>query len=148
MKSMRGDVQVVDETAVTEVLREVLDPELGINVVELGMVGPIEVSGGDVLVNMRLTSMSCPFWELFVEQVRSAVTTLEGIDQVSVQFDRTEPWTPELMSEPARRQLEAVGLMPPSFRQRGCSQPDREQLLQIATGVLGSPLRRPSAPTV
>jgi metal-sulfur cluster biosynthetic enzyme len=138
---------MADQNAVIEALREVLDPELGINVVELGMVGPIEVADGDVVVNMRLTSMSCPFWELFVEQVRSAVGCVEGVGQVRVQFDRTEPWTPELMSAPARRQLEAVGLMPPSVRRRGCAQPKREELLQIATGVLGSPLppRRTSA---
>lgn len=137
-----------DQTAVHEALREVIDPELGINVVELGMVGPIEVTDGDVLVNMRLTSMSCPFWELFVEQVKSAVATVEGVEEIRVQFDRTEPWTPELMSEPARRQLEAVGLMPPSVRQRGCAQPPREELLQIAVGVLGSPLRPPRTPAV
>jgi metal-sulfur cluster biosynthetic enzyme len=132
---------MADQNAVIEALREVLDPELGINVVELGMVGPIEVADGDVVVNMRLTSMSCPFWELFVEQVRSAVGGVQGVEAVRVQFDRTEPWTPELMSAPARRQLEAVGLMPPSVRRRGCAQPKREELLQIATGVLGSPLR-------
>jgi metal-sulfur cluster biosynthetic enzyme len=137
---------MADQTAVREMLREVIDPELGINVVELGMVGPIEVTHGDVLVNMRLTSMSCPFWELFVEQVKSAVGRLASVEQVRVQFDRTEPWAPELMSEPARRQLETVGLMPPSLRRRGCGQPAREELLQIAVGVLGSPLRdRPAS---
>jgi metal-sulfur cluster biosynthetic enzyme len=139
---------MADETAVRDVLREVIDPELGINVVELGMVGPIEVTGGDVVVNMRLTSMSCPFWELFVMQVKSAVGSVEGVEEVRVQFDRTEPWTPDLMSEPARVQLEAVGLMPPSLRRRGCAQPKREELIQIATGVLGSPLRRRATPTV
>lgn len=139
---------MADETAVRDVLREVIDPELGINVVELGMVGPIEVTGGDVVVNMRLTSMSCPFWELFVMQVKSAVGSVEGVEEVRVQFDRTEPWTPDLMSEPARVQLEAVGLMPPSLRRRRCAQPKREELIQIATGVLGSPLRRRATPTV
>jgi metal-sulfur cluster biosynthetic enzyme len=137
---------MADQAAVREVLRDVIDPELGINVVELGMVGPIEVTGEDVLVNLRLTSMSCPFWELFAEQVKSAVGGVEGVEEVRVQFDRTEPWTPELMSEPARRQLETVGLMPPSVRRRSCAQPAREELLQIAVGVLGSPLRpRPAS---
>jgi metal-sulfur cluster biosynthetic enzyme len=141
MRPKGRNTQLPDQTAVREALREVLDPELGINVVELGMVGPIEVADGEVLVNMRLTSMSCPFWELFVEQVKSAVATVEGVEEIRVQFDRTEPWTPELMSEPARQQLEAVGLMPPSVRrQRGCAQPQKEELLQIAVGVLGSPL--------
>jgi metal-sulfur cluster biosynthetic enzyme len=133
---------MADQTAVLEAMRDVIDPELGINVVELGMVGSIEISGGDVLINMRLTSMSCPFWDLFVEQVKLAVEPIDGVDRVAVRFDRAEPWTPERMTEPARRQLETVGLMPPSFRRQTCPQPAREELLQIAVGVLGSPLRR------
>ncbi len=132
---------MADQAAVLEAMRDVIDPELGINVVELGMVGAIEITGGDVLINLRLTSMSCPFWDLFAEQVKLAVEPVDGVARVMVQFDRTEPWTPERMSEAARVQLETVGLMPPSFRRRGCAQPGREELLQIAVGVLGSPLR-------
>jgi metal-sulfur cluster biosynthetic enzyme len=130
---------MTDRAAVIEAMREVIDHELGIDVVELGMVGPISLEAGDAVISMRLTSMSCPFWELFVEQVNSAVGELEGVDRVQVRFDWSEPWTPERMTEPARRQLEAVGLMPPSFRNHGCEQPPREELLQIAVGVLGSP---------
>lgn len=130
---------MVNAQAVHEKLREVIDPELGLDVVELGMVGPIEARGGEVLVNMRLTSMSCPFWELFVEQVRSAVGELDGVDRVAVQFDRTEPWRPELMTDSARSQLETVGLMPPRAVRHACPQPGREELLQIVDGVLGSP---------
>lgn len=129
---------MTDKAAVHEKLREVIDPELALNVVELGMVGSIEVRDGDVLINMRLTSMSCPFWELFVEQVKSAVGELDGVGQVAVQFDRTEPWRPELMTDSARHELETVGLMPPRAARRGC-QPAREELLQIVDGVLGSP---------
>jgi metal-sulfur cluster biosynthetic enzyme len=132
---------MADQAAVLEAMRDVMDPELGINVVELGMVGAIEITGGDVLINLRLTSMSCPFWDLFAEQVKLAVEPVDGVARVMVQFDRTEPWTPERMSEAARVQLETVGLMPPSVRRRGCAQPGREELLQIAVGVLGSPLR-------
>lgn len=134
---------MISETAVHEKLREVIDPELGLNVVELGMVGAIEARDGEVLVNMRLTSMSCPFWELFVEQVRSAVGELESAERVVVQFDRAEPWRPELMTDAARAHLEAVGLMPPRVARTGCRQPGREELLQIVNGVLGSPFRPP-----
>jgi metal-sulfur cluster biosynthetic enzyme len=134
---------MIREAAVHDKLREVIDPELALNVVELGMVGPIEARDGEVLINMRLTSMSCPFWELFVEQVRSAVGELDGVEHVAVQFDRTEPWRPALMTDSARSQLEAVGLMPPSVARRGCGQPGREELLQIVNGVLGSPLPPP-----
>jgi metal-sulfur cluster biosynthetic enzyme len=138
---------MADQMAVLEAMHDVIDPELGLDVVELGMVGAIEITDRDVLINMRLTSMSCPFWDLFVEQVNLAVEAVDGVDRVVVQFDRTEPWTPQRMSEPARRQLEAVGLMPPSFRHQACPKPEREELLQIAVGVLGSPRRRGGAST-
>lgn len=133
------------EANVRDALREVLDPELAINVVELGMVGPIAVHDESVVVHMRLTSMSCPFWELFVEQVKAAVGSL-GVGDVRVMFDRSEPWSPELMTDDARRELERVGLMPPTYR-RGEPQPDRDELLQIVSGVLGTPLRDRQAPT-
>lgn len=137
---------MADETSVHNKLREVIDPELGLDVVELGMVGPIEVRDGEVLVNLRLTSMSCPFWELFAEQVTSAVGELDGVERVAVQFDRSEPWRPESMTESARTQLETVGLMPPRATRRPCQRLGREELLQIVDGVLGSPLpQRPAS---
>lgn len=133
------------EANVCDALREVLDPELGINVVDLGMVGPVALHDDSVVVNMRLTSMSCPFWELFVEQVKEAVGDVDGVGEVTVMFDRSEPWSPELMTDEARRELERVGLMPPTYRPDQ-PQPTRPELLQIASGVLGSPLRPRHAP--
>lgn len=134
------------EASVRDALTEVLDPELGLNVVDLGMVGPIAVDDNDVVVSMRLTSMSCPFWELFVEQVEAAVGAVAGVEEVRVIFDRSEPWSPDLMTDDARRELEQVGLMPPSYG-RGQPQPDRGELLQLVTGVLGSPLRPRNTPS-
>ncbi len=134
--------KLVIENEVREALRNVYDPELGLDVIELGMIGPIEFEADSVLVNLRLTSMSCPFWELFFDQVESAVGRVEGIAEVKVKLDTTEPWTPELMTENARTQLEAVGLMPPSFRPGQAATAGRGELLQITDAVLGSPLRR------
>lgn len=130
-----------DQAMVMEAMRHVIDPELGIDVVELGMVGAIEIDGDGVLVNMRLTSMSCPFWELFVEQVRGAVGDIEGVRDVRVQFDRHEPWTPELMSDAARQELEATGLFPLSMRQPKEGSREHTQLLQLMSGVLSAPDR-------
>ena len=121
---------------VMEVLRDVIDPELAINVVELGMVGEIEVDDGAVLVNMRLTSMSCPFWDLFVEQVRGAVGSVEGVRDVTVRFDRRQPWSPDMMSAAARAELEAIGLMPPRFHQPGRAPVSRASLIQVIDGAL------------
>lgn len=138
---------MVDKAAVLSALRGVIDPELGIDVVELGMVGPVEIDGADVLVDLRLTSMSCPFWELFVEQVTGAVGEIPGIGHVRVQFNRMRPWTPELMTDAARCQLEAVGLMP-LLRLRARARSQRAEERQDVERVLGSPrLRRANAPS-
>jgi metal-sulfur cluster biosynthetic enzyme len=128
----------VNESQVMGALRHVVDPELAIDVVELGMVGDIEIESGSVLVNMRLTSMSCPFWDLFVEQVKGAVGDVAGVDDVAVRFDRRVPWRPELMTDAARAELEAVGLMPPSLRPDGAPA-DRVSLIRFVDGVLSAP---------
>jgi metal-sulfur cluster biosynthetic enzyme len=133
---------MLNQADIRNALRGVIDPELGIDVIELGMVGAVEIlDGAEVLVNMRLTSMSCPFWELFTDQVRSAVGELEGVGRVVVQFDRTQAWSPDRMTPGARNQLEAIGLMPPAAARQQCAHTDRGQLLQIAEGVLGAPFR-------
>jgi metal-sulfur cluster biosynthetic enzyme len=102
------------EVEVRAALHEVIDPELGLDVVSLGMVGDIAVEGDTVAVDLRLTTMSCPFWNLFVDQVEAAVREVEGVEHVEVRFDRRRPWTPDRMTPEARRELEAYGLLPPS----------------------------------
>jgi len=102
------------EARIQEALRDVIDPELGLDVVSLGMVGAVEVESGAVSVDLRLTTMSCPFWDLFVDQVRAALLEVDGVAHVEVRFDRHRPWSPERMTPEARRELESVGLLPPS----------------------------------
>lgn len=93
-------------------LRRVIDPELGINIVDLGMLRDVEVDtrGGAVVVYMTLTTMSCPLWELFVDQVNLALSRVRGIDSVEVKFVAEPPWTPDDMTAEAREELEAVGM--------------------------------------
>lgn len=127
---------VVSVEQVERALEQVIDPELAINVVELGMVQDVRVVGDRVGVSLSLTSMSCPFWDLFVEQVRDAVGDVEGVAEVDVHFDRGRPWSPDLMSDAARKELEAVGLMPPRFPQPRECDPQHAQLIQLMPGVL------------
>jgi metal-sulfur cluster biosynthetic enzyme len=108
------------------------------------MVGEIEIEGGSVLVNMRLTSMSCPFWDLFAEQVRLAVGDVEGVSEVKVRFDRGVPWSPDLMTDAARRQLQANGLFPLAMGQPKEGSREHVQLLQVMRGVLSAPPPRSS----
>jgi ring-1,2-phenylacetyl-CoA epoxidase subunit PaaD len=102
------------EAGIRAALREVLDPELMLDVVSLGMVGDIAIEEGTVSVDLRLTTMSCPFWGLFVDQVEAALLEVGEVERVEVRFDRSRPWSPERMTPEARRELESYGLLPPS----------------------------------
>jgi metal-sulfur cluster biosynthetic enzyme len=101
-----------DLEPVRTALHDVIDPELGINVVELGMVRRIERAGNKATVSMVLTSMSCPFWDLFVDQVQTAVIGVDGVKEVEVKYDPSLRWSPDLLSDSARWELEIQGLLP------------------------------------
>jgi metal-sulfur cluster biosynthetic enzyme len=101
-----------DADMVREALRQVIDPELGIDVVELGMIREIRFDVDTTIVFMVPTTMTCPFWGLFVDQVQTALADVDGVGDVDVRFDPREPWTPEMMSDEARWELEIQGLLP------------------------------------
>jgi metal-sulfur cluster biosynthetic enzyme len=90
----------VDE--VTDVLREVIDPELGLDFVELGLIYEVEVDGGAVHVTYTLTSPGCPIGPQVSEQIEEFVMDLDGVENVQSTMTFTPPWTPELMSEDAK----------------------------------------------
>ncbi len=91
---------------VYRVLRRVVDPELGINVVDLGLIYDVRVrEDGEVYVKMTLTTPNCPLSFNIFMNVRRAVKSL-GVDKVKVVLTFDPPWTPERMSPEARRILE------------------------------------------
>jgi len=90
----------VDE--VTDALREVIDPELGLDFVELGLIYEVAVDGGSVHVTYTLTSPGCPIGPQVSEQIEEFVTELDGVQDVQSTMTFTPPWTPELMSEDAK----------------------------------------------
>jgi metal-sulfur cluster biosynthetic enzyme len=91
---------------VREGLKSVYDPEIGINIVDLGLVYDADVSEtGDVLVTMTLTSLGCPLGPVIVQEVQGALRDFEGIGEVDVKLVWSPPWTPELMSEEAKDEL-------------------------------------------
>jgi len=83
-------------------LTNVIDPELGLDFVELGLIYGIEVSGGDVHVTFSLTSPGCPIGPQVSEQIEEFVLELDGVDDVQSSMTFTPPWTPELMSDDAK----------------------------------------------
>jgi metal-sulfur cluster biosynthetic enzyme len=90
----------VDE--VTDALREVIDPELGLDFVELGLIYEVAVEGANVSVTYTLTSPGCPIGPQVSEQIEEFVSELDGVADVQSTMTFTPPWTPELMSEDAK----------------------------------------------
>ena len=91
---------------VTAALKTVNDPELGIDIVNLGLVYTIDVSDdGDVKVEFTLTTMGCPIAPLIDEQIKQATQDIEGIGDVSTELVMYPPWTPEKMTPLARSAL-------------------------------------------
>jgi metal-sulfur cluster biosynthetic enzyme len=87
---------------VTEALENVIDPELGLDFVELGLVYDVEVEGGRVDITFTLTSPGCPIGPQVTEQMKEFVGELEGVDEVVPRMVFSPPWTPEKMSEDAK----------------------------------------------
>ena len=95
------------EADVREALREVIDPEIGVNIVDLGLVYGIQVSNGAVRITMTMTSPACPLRDYLQDLVESTIAArLPGATHVTVDVVSDPPWSDELMSDAARRQLE------------------------------------------
>lgn len=91
---------------VREGLKHVYDPEIGINIVDLGLVYDAEISeNGDVLVIMTLTSIGCPLGPVIVQEVQNALKDFPGIGSADVKIVWSPPWTPALMSDDAKDEL-------------------------------------------
>lgn len=90
---------------VRAVLEEVMDPELGLDVVALGLVYGVEVDGSSVRVTMTLTTPGCPLHDTITDDARRRVGALAGIDTVEVVLVWEPAWTPAAMSSAARRVL-------------------------------------------
>jgi metal-sulfur cluster biosynthetic enzyme len=87
---------------VEEALSNVIDPELGLDFVELGLIYGVEVEEGDVHVTFTLTSPGCPIGPQVSEQIEEFVSELDGVSSVESTMVFTPPWTPERMSEDAK----------------------------------------------
>jgi metal-sulfur cluster biosynthetic enzyme len=87
---------------VTDALTNVIDPELGLDFVELGLIYEVEVEDEEVFVTFTLTSPGCPIGPQVSEQIREYVGELDGVDKVHPKMVFTPPWSPDLMSEDAK----------------------------------------------
>ena len=87
---------------VIDALRQVEDPELGMDIVDLGLLYDVEVEGPRVKVTHTLTSMGCPVGPMIQEDIHRVTSELDGVDDIDVELTWDPPWTPERMSDDAK----------------------------------------------
>jgi metal-sulfur cluster biosynthetic enzyme len=80
---------------VTQALRSVFDPELGMSVVDLGLIYDVQIDGGRVQITMTLTTRGCPLHNTMAEWIRQAVGKVSGVEEVAVVTTFEPAWTPE-----------------------------------------------------
>lgn len=95
------------EVEVMEQLRRLIDPEVGINIVDLGLIYEVHIKEGRVLVEMTLTTPACPLSGAFDRAVRKVITEMPGVTDAHVEFVFDPPWSPDLISEAGREQMNA-----------------------------------------
>jgi metal-sulfur cluster biosynthetic enzyme len=97
---------MITQEEIYEVLRECYDPEIPVDIVELGLVYGVEVEGNAVNVIMTLTSPGCQMSSMIRENIEDKLLGLPDCEQANVEIVWDPPWTPHMMSEAARKQLD------------------------------------------
>jgi len=90
---------------VYQILRNVLDPEIGFNIVDLGLIYDVEINEGDIKIKMTLSSPSCPLSGTILNWVESAVKNLEGVKNVDIELVWDPPWSIEMASDEVKKAL-------------------------------------------
>jgi metal-sulfur cluster biosynthetic enzyme len=94
-----------DPDVLREMLHEVIDPELGVDIVELALLREVTVRDGDVAVRFTVTTPACPLSRYIEDEIRRVLDGVEGLRQLDVECEYEPPWQPEDMSDVARRAL-------------------------------------------
>jgi metal-sulfur cluster biosynthetic enzyme len=95
----------LDETLVLETLRQVVDPEIDCNIVDLGLIYGTRIEGRKVTVKMTLTTPGCPMHESIAGGVKNALRTLEAVEEADVEVVWDPPWNPSMMTDQGRARL-------------------------------------------
>jgi metal-sulfur cluster biosynthetic enzyme len=95
----------VSEKDVLDALRNVMDPELGINIVDLGLIYGVKVNGKKVNVKMTFTTPACPLLQYIVSDVEEKVGKITGVEEVVVSLTWDPPWNPDRISAEGKKQL-------------------------------------------
>ncbi|HZJ09245.1 MAG TPA: iron-sulfur cluster assembly protein [Trueperaceae bacterium] len=108
----RGSTPANDDmrNQVLEALKVVRDPEIPVNVVDLGLVYDVQIDdNGQVAIEMTLTSMGCPVQDLIQTDAELAVMKVDGVNAVNVEFVWSPPWTPQKMTDDGKKQMRMFG---------------------------------------
>lgn len=97
---------MVSEQDILQALRGVNDPEVGVNIVDLGLIYSTEIQDGKVRILMTMTTPACPMHSYLTEEVREAILSRhEEVENVNVELVWDPPWSPQMISEKGKRQL-------------------------------------------
>ena len=100
-----SNLKTVTKEDVLEALRDVYDPEIPVNIVDLGLVYDVEVANADVEVQMTLTFAGCGMGPYIAQQADWRLAELEGIEDINVDLVFDPPWTPDMITEEGKRLL-------------------------------------------
>lgn len=97
---------MINKDKIIEVLKTVFDPEIPVNIWDLGIVYDIEISdNNDVTITMTMTAPNCPISDIIIDDVKSSLNNIEGVNDVKINLTFNPPWSPDMMSEEAKLQL-------------------------------------------
>ena len=100
-----ADITTVTKEDVLEALRDVYDPEIPVNIVDLGLVYEVAVADADVEVQMTLTFAGCGMGPYIAQQAEWRLAEVEGIEDINVDLVFDPPWTPDMITEEGKRLL-------------------------------------------
>ena len=100
-----ADSKTVTEEAVLEALRDVYDPEIPVNVVDLGLIYGVKIENGVVNIDMTLTFAGCGMGPYIAQQAEWRLAEVEGVEDVHVEMVFDPPWSPDLITEEGKKQM-------------------------------------------
>ncbi len=98
-------IPTLTEDSILQALRQVVDPEIDCNIVDLGLVYGTRIEGARVVVQMTLTTQGCPMHESIAWGVKSVLLNLEGVEDAEVEIVWDPPWHPSMMTEAGRERV-------------------------------------------
>ncbi len=101
---------MLDEKAITGVLKTIYDPEIPVNIVDLGLIYGVQVEDGKVDILMTLTVPGCPMAQYIAQEVEKKVREMEGVKSVHVELTFDPPWTVDRISEEGKQVLRGMGV--------------------------------------